>query len=414
MNPETNLTIDAQKDDWAYRSPPLVTPESQHTHWLTVVCMVLLALALIAAIVIAQFADTPATISRNGEEDSAPWTTLAAGGALILACGLVALPWRKKKLAKKPALRKPIAGERFNRERAVAPGHRGATLEKGAPPPPTVPGAATLKLEIRAANCRATTLRPWIYTAKDEDRVMRFLIAGRYPAVLIADGASNYRTANGEVRGGGGDAALTAVRAMKTFLDQWFRHYQGAIELASILRALERMVAETDKELQAYNATAERPGATTLLFAFLWGPHESLTTWIYGYVGDGDITILHPSRMVRDWPLESWLMTGHKFGDVTVTLPFSATRGDFRPFVGATPYAPGDILLAASDGIAEIQAHLARRKVTFSQYLWKNGWFGRAHEGARGANSLFDHFKEEGISPSDDVTIAVIHTEVLA
>lgn len=290
-----------------------------------------------------------------------------------------------------------------------------------APEPPAALSAGARDRRFGAHTARA--LAPWTYTAKGEDCVFSGLVGegrgrGGSPCVIVADGASNLTTSSGALAvGGGAAAARLACATLRHELHRGLhRHRNGSSRrpqsLEGTLHSLLHHFGEVEATLARHNATGHCPGATTLLCALLLplGAQRRLY-WVYGYLGDGELVIISPSRSLSGWPCESWLLTPHSLGDRPLTLPRPPAMARFAPVVGALPYAPGDVLYAASDGIGYLQRHLAQtRKLTFGQYLWQVG----CAAGAGGLPTALPDLRAGlGSAPPtlyDDASVAAIWT----
>lgn len=278
-------------------------------------------------------------------------------------------------------------------------------------------------IAVELNNGRARCLEPWMYRkkGKGEDRVFSAALAGRYPTVIVTDGASNYSFPDGSVKDGGGATAAEAVSDFfKGGLERVLSDEQRPGDLATLLSNISALVERTDRFLRSRNAEEEIPGSTTLLFAILYSQyaHDKTAYWIYGYLGDGDIVLISPHRMIKGWPAETWLLTPHKLGDQPVLLPRPQGMETFAPSIGIVPYCAGDIMYVASDGIEFVNRFLRqKKKLTFGQYLWK---FTFQPSLSKGKNTERDtlklpdpiaEFEADGLTGHDDISVGVIWTE---
>lgn len=277
-----------------------------------------------------------------------------------------------------------------------------------------------VKLGIGSAYC----LAPWMYRkkGKGEDRVFSDILAGRYPTVIVTDGASNFAFADGSVKDGGGAAAAEAVsNFFKARLERLLSDTKTPADLGSLLSNISDLIERTDLFLRSRNAGAEIPGSTTLLFAILYSQyaHDKTAYWIYGYLGDGDVVLISPQRMIKKkWPAETWLLTPHKLGDQPVLLPRPQGMEMFAPIVGVVPYCAGDILYVASDGIDFVSRYLRQKKqLTFGQYLWKSTFQPSLSEEKNTEWVVpilpdpIAEFEADGLTGHDDISVGVIWTE---
>jgi len=273
------------------------------------------------------------------------------------------------------------------------------------------------QVEVRLGGIRCVCLEPWTYTLKNDDRVFTGVIAKRYPAVLVADGASNCNVpGTGEVSGGGGEASEIASATLITGLELLLTEDSRPISLEILLSRMADLVLKAEEDLREHNKTTDRPGATTLLFAFLYATGATMRDnlyWVYGYIGDGEIVVVSPSRTIRNWPCETLLVTPHSLGDSPVMLPRSEVHRGFAPVTGIVPYQSGDILYVASDGLEFVSKFLRKsRKLTFGKYAWKESL---QHLSADVTElrlpDPIKQFEEEGIKAYDDITVGAIWTE---
>ena len=233
--------------------------------------------------------------------------------------------------------------------------------------------------DITLKTCYAACLEPFIYSLKGEDRIYSGLLAGRWPAIIVADGASSYILPDGQVvSGGGARVAALACNYAKQFFDH---HLESEVTLNGLTRLLKSVYLNIDKVLQRENsselADQKQPGATTLLIAFLYEPsyRNPKPYWCYAYLGDGDIVLMNPERKIQGWVTEAYLSTPHTNGEITITLPRTEQYENFEPFIGCVPYQIGDILYVASDGLLAIRKFIGKhQKITFGNYLWKHSF----------------------------------------
>ncbi len=269
---------------------------------------------------------------------------------------------------------------------------------------------------VRMSNCQAVALKPWTAGLKYEDRIFAGLLADRYPAVILADGASAFSLeSNLSVSGGGGNVAETACLELKRELDT---RLTGSGTLERVATDFASMFETIELKLDMHNRGNSTPGGTTLLAAFLYEPDSRAhrAFWIYGYLGNGEITLMNPRRQLNGWLHEDWLVSAHTDGNGTVVLPRSQAMRDFNPVIGMMPYSPHDILYVASDGLDEIRTYLHRKqRISVGNQLW------RAFFASNGPitppfaiPSLIEQIAQQynaNLSVSDDVCLSAIWTQ---
>lgn len=276
-----------------------------------------------------------------------------------------------------------------------------------------------LQTQVTLCNCQARCLPSWTHAIKQEDRIFSGVLAKRYPVIILADGASNFAAQSGALFPGGGARAATIVcTSLITQLNDLLQSPSRVKNLESLMGHIARLIEDAERSLEQHNADAQTPGATTVLISLLYSPPgQPHAHWVYGYLGDGEIVIMSPTRHIKGWPAETWLLTPHKLGDQPVLLPRPASLKAFAPLVGSIPYQPGDILYATTDGIGFINQYLRhRRKLTFGQYLW-NESFSPARESSVAAMQSrlpnpVQQYGADGLAIYDDVSVGAIWTEV--
>ena len=137
-----------------------------------------------------------------------------------------------------------------------------------------------------------------------------------------------------------------------------------------MLCCLEDCFRASCRALEQSNASAQTPGATTLLIAVLCQA-GGRWYWLYGHVGNGVLALLHTRERLSSWPVATSLLSKHSNGVMTVTLPGYGTQG-VLPSMGVRPHRPGDLLVCGSDGLDHLDTVTKHTdRLTFLNYLYK-------------------------------------------
>jgi len=275
---------------------------------------------------------------------------------------------------------------------------------------------ASSRRDTHLGSYRAVCLTPYTHVVKREDRVYAGILAEKHPVLVIADGATTFVSDGGrEVPNGGGKAAELACQFT---VDQLGKLLGTARTFERMLDGIDIIFGRTDEALKAHNTKSVIPGATTLILALLYEvpSKQRELFWIYGYLGNGDIILLSPTRQIEGWLSESRLLNPHSNGNVTVTLPRTHGNRLFDPIIGVIPYRPGDILVAATDGIDDVKNYLRKAKgVTLANFLWKEHFSLVSSPNTPEIPELSDALKSDPGSPQmrmfDDTTLTAIWTQ---
>ncbi|MHB8624581.1 MAG: protein phosphatase 2C domain-containing protein [Aggregatilineales bacterium] len=197
----------------------------------------------------------------------------------------------------------------------------------------------------------------------------------QWVAVIMADGAGSYQVGAQEYSGGGLGAARIACQTTTEVLQNSLGKAKSA-STAEIIKALEQAFSLSSDRLKENNQTALQkgreqidPGGTTLLIALL--AVQNIPFWFYGYLGNGQIVLMSPQRMIGEYLSEVNLLTPQEGGGGTVTLPHSNTV--VKPVIGLIPYQINDCLFLATDGMNAVDKYLRQQMgLTLANYLWKN------------------------------------------
>jgi len=190
-----------------------------------------------------------------------------------------------------------------------------------------------------------------------------------FAAIALADGASAYRGGGGEISGGGGQAAGIAAETAITCLTNNLHPAMGIEDMLGLLEGTFRGAREA---LGRSNASAQTPGATTLLIALLAQAGDGGWYWLTGHVGNGVLALIHTGQLLSSWPVTTNLLSKHSNGVNTITLPGEGGKC-IRPAVSVRLHQTGDMLVIGSDGLEHLDA-ITRHddKMTFLNYLWKH------------------------------------------
>lgn len=224
----------------------------------------------------------------------------------------------------------------------------------------------------------AAILRPYKYKSDKDQDVIEVLSAqqGTFLAVVLADGASEYRYGpEGDEYANGGRKA--AEIATKTTIDILSRKLtRSRLKSTDIIKTIQEVYLAVSNDIYKYNnnalQNANEPGGTTLLIGMLVNDGNNIY-WYYSYIGNGQIVLMSPSRMIGQFLSEANLLTPQEGGGGgTVLLPY-ATGTSFEPIIGIIPYQIGDCLFVATDGMNAIGKYLNMHMgLTLANYIWKN------------------------------------------
>ena len=223
-----------------------------------------------------------------------------------------------------------------------------------------LPGSPLPSLDIQSAwRC--------LSSPKGED-VIRSARDSHYAAFALADGASSLRWEGGEITGGGAIAASIAAESAITCLTH---HLCAVMGIEDMLGLLEEAFRDAREALGRSNASAEVPGATTLLIALLAQTGDGGWYWFTGHVGNGVLALIHTGQLLSSWPVTTALLSKHSNGVNTIMLP-GVDGTCLHPALCARPHQPGDMLVIGSDGLEYLNAVTWNDdKMTFVNYLWK-------------------------------------------
>src|SRR5438876_8672303 len=210
----------------------------------------------------------------------------------------------------------------------------------------------------------------YLYEGKGDDRIFSGMLSRHWPAVIVADGASERidETSGAVVAGGGAQAAEVVVEVARCSLDKLLRRPRN---LKSVLQHLREVYKAGVEQLREKDISS----ATTLLIALLYKINnkkgDQSAFWFYAFEGDGAIVLINPKRKIDGRLIRSELLVPGQKMDATATVSRKGTT--VPPIVGCILYEPGDIVYVASDGMAAVENALVRDKRIFlANYLWNN------------------------------------------
>jgi len=253
----------------------------------------------------------------------------------------------------------------FPRRKPVQPPVRRPSTASILPQMPTKPRDLN-SISVELTKCRALCPPAFIhrYAGKGEDRIFSGIIGGRFPVIIVADGASSrLNTSTGElIEGTGSCAAELAVEVAKKYLTSGLHPDLSSTDVLSCLLGMYDRVAE---ELQG------NPGATTLLVALLYESSEGDTKtplWCYSYEGDGIINVITPARRIDGWSTYIKLLAPGQKVESTATV---SGRGLMvSPVVGCVVYEQEDLIYVASDGMDVVSSWLLKNyNATLQQFI---------------------------------------------
>lgn len=239
---------------------------------------------------------------------------------------------------------------------------------------------------------------------KGDDRVFTGFVSNNIctPILMVADGASDTQTISGQIVSGGGEAANIAILASLDVLADRIKPGLDPIAVDDIVRLTFN---------HAVNKLQEKKieSGTTLLIAYPYIHHRQtgnpVALWHYGYIGDGRITLLSPSRKVDGRSLPTSLLSAQKF-DTTAAVTAKGISVD--PVIGTVRYSDNDIMVMASDGIDGPALQLLNKERLFLHDLIQKENRGDADLSLRVAEGLRKY------RFSDDATIGILATTVSA
>lgn len=179
---------------------------------------------------------------------------------------------------------------------------------------------------------------------KGDDRIFTGFILDKYPVIVVADGASDTQTTQGNLVSGGGTAAQESVMmTVKALAD-----IKDGLDSIDIQYILESAFVRSEEALRNKGINS----GTTLLVGFPYihrgRPGKGdVALWHYGYVGDGDITLISKGRKIDGRAISTHLLTPQK---VDSTASVQGKGATVTPFIGSCRYTPGDSLLITTDG----------------------------------------------------------------
>lgn len=186
----------------------------------------------------------------------------------------------------------------------------------------------------------------YLHTVGNEDRIAAEHIQGMWPLVVVADGVGGTP--------GGAAAADAALAAARAYLHA---HVPKLSSCEQVLHVLRKTFFHAAAGLREQGCV----GATTLLIGLLWSSPAG-SVWCYGYVGDGFLMLLSPSRKVDGLTVPERLLTPQK---VNATACVRRTGPTGTPVVGLRLREPGDLLYLGTDGIIPL-------------YRWVRGEYGES------------------------------------
>ena len=263
-------------------------------------------------------------VPARAQGDPGPAVVGAAAAALLAAGLAAALPRRRRSAARPGAVPGPVP------QAAAGPAPESVPQPVAEPVPGPAPGAVpdgapwTVGFATNGGRIRS----------RNEDAGCAFL-AGGGQAAVVADGLGGMPL--------GAEASAIAVRAAaRTVRRLWRPGAAPAVVLhAAFATASARLAAEGLRR----GMRSPRDGLRTTLLVALAAPDA----FHYGFIGDGGIVRLGAGRACEA------LMAPQK-ADGEALNQLAASLGPFAhgaPVLGSAPRGPGDMLVLATDGVAD-------------------------------------------------------------